>query len=103
MVARCETVTRSVHPCAFIYAGDADRVAGLASDLRRVQAHGSAVAFAERVNGIQLVHMVAQVIEKLFPFQAAKVVLFAKLFEHGVESIGDIGGDRKSTGLKSSN
>src|SRR3546814_11436473 len=61
-----------LHPLVFVDRGDADRVSGLARELRRVVAHGAPITFAERMDGVDLVDVVAEQVEKIVSRKSAK-------------------------------
>src|SRR3546814_2000107 len=75
----------------FVDRGDADRVSGLARELRRVVAHGAPITFAERMDGVDLVDVVAEPVEKLVSRKSAKAALRAHVGKPLVEFTRDIG------------
>src|SRR3546814_9674213 len=72
-------------PLVFVDRGDADRVSGLARELRRVVAHGAPITFAERMDGVDLVDVVAEPVEKLVSRKSAKAALRAHVGKPLVE------------------
>ena len=84
------------HPSILIDGGDADRVAGFARELGGVMAHRTAIAFAERVNGVDLVDVVAEPIEKLVSRKPPEAALRFYLGEPLVELAREVGDGRKA-------
>src|SRR3546814_2067645 len=66
-------------------------LSGLARELRRVVAHGAPITFAERMDGVDLVDVVAEPVEKLVSRKSAKAALRAHVGKPLVEFTRDIG------------
>ena len=60
-------------------------------------AHRAAIAFAEWVDRVQLVDVVAEPIEEILARKAPKLIAGRKILECGGQGIADIGGVRKQT------
>src|SRR3546814_2897177 len=91
MIPRAKAVPGCLHPLVFVDRGDADRVSGLARELRRVVAHGAPITFAERMDGVDLVDVVAEPVEKLVSRKSAKAAFRAHVGKPLVEFTRDIG------------
>ncbi|KAK0329723.1 hypothetical protein LTR94_035594, partial [Friedmanniomyces endolithicus] len=93
-----EAMSRRIHPECLIDRGDANGMACLARDMGGMVAHGASIAFAERVNGVEFVDVVAKAVEKLVTCDAAEAILRRHVGEQLFEFAGDIegGGEARS-------
>jgi hypothetical protein len=66
-------------------------VAGFTRDMDRMMAHRASIAFAEWMNGIEFVDMVAETVEKLVARKTPKTIFRGHIREQLVHFAGDIG------------
>src|SRR3546814_14778611 len=105
MIPRWKAVPGCLRPLGVVDRGDADRVSGLARELRRVVAHGAPITFAERMDGVDLVGRRIIKNKKLVSRKAAEAALRAHVgkplvalhtdIAHGCKAraaLGDFGG-----------
>ena len=71
-------------------------MAGLARELRGVETHRSPIAFAEGMNGIQLVDVIAEPIEKGVSRKSAEPVLCSDVGEQLIQLARDVGDMREA-------
>ena len=91
MISGEKAVAGRLHPTILVDRGNADRVAGFAGELGGMVAHGAPVPFAEGMNGVDLVDVVAEPIEKLVARKPPQAALRSYLGEPLVEFARDVG------------
>ena len=96
MIAGEEAMSGRVHPRGLVDRGDPDGMAGIAGELRGMMTHRPPVSLAERVDGIDLVDVVAEPVEKLVPGEALQGVPRARVGKPLVELMRDVGHVRET-------
>lgn len=90
MIAGEEAMPGRVHPRGLVDRGDPDGMAGIAGELRRVVAHRPPVSLAERVDGIDLVDVVAEPVEKLVAGEALQRIARPRIGKPLIELARDV-------------